>query len=609
MNYRKITYIGIIVICIAFSGFVLLYGRQARKEEQSRVAEHALIIADALWDYNPQGSSQYLTLACIPQNYESLVVTDTDGEVFQAAVGKEPGRFERLLMSLNLIPSVRLVSDVVYRGEKIGRIEAMWNSKTIYVYAYVLFALVMILAVFHSYVRILHSRHVLENRVRERTAEFQRTNQELEAQIAERKRAEEEIKAKSQFLEGLIQQSPLPTFIIDAEGTCVMVNQAFLKMYHLPDESLIIGNNALTVPANVEQGTTEYMKRALSGEVVRTPEIKFTSPIDGSRTVSRSTLFLIYGPSGTLTNVVVMHEDVTERVLAEEEFRKLNEELEQRVNERTAELDERVAEVEQLNRGMTNLLDDLQAANRNLEETAGKLEAANEELEAFAYSVSHDLRAPLRHVDGFVQLLLKREQERLDPTSSRYLNVIAESSDRMRQLIDDLLVFSRTGRAEMQIRRVELNELVREAQQELAPMLEERQITWEIGPLPAVEADPALLRQVWVNLLSNACKFTDPRSKARIEIGAKKPGFLEKPGFSEVAIFIRDNGVGFDPQYRHKLFGVFQRLHREDEFEGTGIGLAIVRRIIHRHGGRVWAEGELDRGATFYFTLREAKGE
>ena len=185
------------------------------------------------------------------------------------------------------------------------------------------------------------------------------------------------------------------------------------------------------------------------------------------------------------------------------------------------------------------------------------------------------------------------------------LNVIAESADRMGWLIDDLLAFSRTGRAEMQVRQIELDELIQEVQQELAPEMEGRHITWEIGPLPSVQADPTLLRQVWVNLLSNAIKFTASRPKARIEIGTVQ----EKSVASEVTLFVRDNGVGFDPQYTHKLFGVFQRLHGKEEFEGTGIGLATVRRIVERHGGRVWAEGDLDRGATFYVTLRQARGK
>jgi len=235
-------------------------------------------------------------------------------------------------------------------------------------------------------------------------------------------------------------------------------------------------------------------------------------------------------------------------------------------------------------------------------ERTAQLEASNKELEAFSYSVSHDLRAPLRHIAGFVELLRQREAERLDATSLRYVHNIVESADRMSGLIDDLLAFSRTGRAEMQLRTVELNELVQEVQQELVPDIKDRHMTWKIGPLPPVQADPALLRQVWVNLLSNAVKFTAPCPQAHIEIGMVQ----EESSETEVTLFVRDNGVGFDPQYIHKLFGVFQRLHQKEEFEGTGIGLATVRRIVERHGGRVWAEGDLGHGATFYLTLKRA---
>ncbi len=278
-------------------------------------------------------------------------------------------------------------------------------------------------------------------------------------------------------------------------------------------------------------------------------------------------------------------------------------ELEQRVTERTADLQARVAEVEQLNRTMADLVQDLQQAQHRTAATTQQLQAANVELETFAYSVSHDLRVPLRHIDGFVRLLIQREGARLDPTSHRYLRRVAESSHKMRQLIDVLLAFSRTGRTEMRPRRVELDRLVREAQRQVSFLAEGRCVIWKIDPLPDVQGDPTLLRQVWVNLLANALKFTAPRQEARIEIGVS-----ESPGRQvcedEVAFFVRDNGVGFDPQYASRLFGVFQRLHREEEFEGTGIGLATVRRIVHRHGGRVWAEGAVDGGATFYFTLK-----
>lgn len=241
--------------------------------------------------------------------------------------------------------------------------------------------------------------------------------------------------------------------------------------------------------------------------------------------------------------------------------------------------------------------------NQDLMLRTEELEAANKELEAFSYSVSHDLRAPLRHVQGYVDMLRREAEGRLSQKGLHYMNTISDASREMGVLIDDLLSFSRMGRAEMCEVAVSLDKLVQETLRDLEPATRGRNIVWNIPTLPAVRADSAMLKLALVNLLDNAVKFTRPRDPAVIDIG------VEGTDEGRLVLFVRDNGVGFDPQYSHKLFGIFQRLHRADEFEGTGIGLANVRRIIARHGGRTWAEGAVDKGATFYFTLKPSLSE
>ena len=277
---------------------------------------------------------------------------------------------------------------------------------------------------------------------------------------------------------------------------------------------------------------------------------------------------------------------------------RLTERLERLVEERTAKLAKEVIE-------RTKAEEEVRALNEGLEmkvaERTAALQSINRELESFSYSVSHDLRAPLRHIEGYVAMLIEDAEGKLSAEAQRYLKVIVEASRHMSELIDDLLAFSRMGRAEMRETRVELHALAQEAIRDLEMATRGRNIGWTIAPLPTVTGDRAMLKQALANLLGNAVKYTRPRDPAQIEMGCAG----EEDG--RAILFVRDNGVGFDMQYADKLFGVFQRLHRADEFEGTGIGLASVRRIIARHGGRVWAEGEAGRGATFYFSLPKTR--
>jgi two-component system sensor kinase len=239
---------------------------------------------------------------------------------------------------------------------------------------------------------------------------------------------------------------------------------------------------------------------------------------------------------------------------------------------------------------------EIERLNQDLNHTVSELQAANKELEAFSYSVSHDLRAPLRAIDSFSRIVMEDYDEKLDDEGRVALAFIRDNTRKMAELIDDLLAFSRLGRQEMRIAEIDMAKMARQVFNDLKQTAAERVIQFHVGALPPVPGDPVLMRQVFFNLLENAIKYTRPKDHTIIEVGGWDNG-------DERVYLVRDDGVGFDMKYAHKLFGVFQRLHGSDEFEGTGVGLAIVQRVMHRHGGRVWAEGEVGRGATFYFAL------
>jgi PAS domain S-box-containing protein len=390
--------------------------------------------------------------------------------------------------------------------------------------------------------------------------------------ITDRKRVESALKEKVEQLRRfatVVSDSNDAVILHDFDGKILAWNHGAEVTYGYSEAEALEKNVREIVAELDREAAIDLIEKIKAGEVIKSFELRRVTKDERILDVWLTTT-LLRDESGEPVAIATTERDISERKQAEEAIGKVNAELEQRVTERTAQLD-----------------------------------AVNKELETFAYSVSHDLRAPLRHISGFSELLAARSADVLDEESQHFLDTISSSVRQMGVLIDDLLQFSRTGRAEMQIGDVDLDQALNEALELVRSDTAERDIEWSVSPLPHVVGDYALLRQVWANLLGNAAKYTRGRTPARIEVGVLTGG--GDAAAAEDVFFVRDNGVGFDMAFAGKLFGVFQRLHSADEFEGTGIGLANVKRIINRLGGRVWPEAELDKGATFFFSLPKRK--
>jgi PAS domain S-box-containing protein len=426
--------------------------------------------------------------------------------------------------------------------------------------------------------------------------------------VTEQRQAESALQSTEQRYKALFENAPDGVVLINADGNYVYVSPSAQRIFGYGLDELLASERAELIHPEDLPMVQDILRRLMNHEGEPKPTLKYRFLHSTGEWFWIESTFTNLLEEESVQAIVINFRDINEQVIAEQQLKQTQKELERRVAERTADLNAQIAEGEQLNSALTNMLEDLQAAHTFLDQTSRKLLEANRELEAFTYSVSHDLRAPLRAIDGFSRILMEGFDTELTPQANQYLNFIRQGAQQMDQLILDLLDLSRLGRKTLKKQQFEPEMIVEQVVRDLSGEIDARGIQVEIQELPACTMDPVLMKQVYVNLISNAVKFSRDNTEAWIEIGSQIQSAAsdESPETGEETVYyVRDNGIGFNMAYADKIFDVFQRLNRPEDYEGTGIGLAIVKRIVDRHGGRVWAEGEKGKGAAFYFTLPE----
>ena len=409
---------------------------------------------------------------------------------------------------------------------------------------------------------LMKHREHLDRPTKEPKTGLKMANEELQQEMSERQFAERAIQEARVYAESIVETVREPLVVLDTNLRVISVNHSFCQTFKVTPED---AGGKLIYDLGNRQWNIPKLQLLLEEVIPRDNQFQNFEVEHEFPTIGRRTMLLnarqIYRKGIGAQMILLAIEDITERKKAEEEIKKLNVDLEHR---------------------------------------AFELEAAYKELETFSYSISHDLRNPLLVIGGFSRVLLERYSNHLDAKGQQFLSMIHSNTQKMLQLIDDLLTFSRSEHQQMKPSDIDMGELAKAVFKELRSIIPEQTLRLDIKTLPSARGDRSMIRQVFANLLSNAIKFTRPKGAGVIQIGC-----MVKE--NQNIYCVKDNGVGFDMRYVDELFGVFQRRHNVDEFEGTGIGLAIVQRIIQRHGGQVWAEGEVNKGATFYFTLPRRK--